>query len=279
MHFTRHSVFEDRTGRPGPHVPIITRGKGWTDLGRPRQRVHRRSRRPVRRPGRPRPRRARRGGGQAGHGARLLPAVVLRPPAGHRARRAPRRATPPATSTGSSSPPAAARPSRPPGSWPSSTSSSPASRPSTRSSPAPSPTTARRRAPCRSPASRPPRRCSSRWCPARIKVPNTNLYRAPEHLRDDEKAFGRWAADRIAEAIEFEGPDTVAAVFLEPVQNSGGCFPPPRRLLRARPRDLRRVRRAARLRRGRSAPSAASGRCSPATTSTTCPTSSPAPRA
>ena len=38
---------------------------------------------------------------------------------------------------------------------------------------------------------------------------------------------GCWAADRIAEAIEFEGPDTVAAVFLEPVQNSGGCFPPP----------------------------------------------------
>jgi hypothetical protein len=27
--------------------------------------------------------------------------------------------------------------------------------------------------------------------------------------------------------IEFEGPETVAAVFLEPVQNSGGCFPPP----------------------------------------------------
>ena len=49
----------------------------------------------------------------------------------------------------------------------------------------------------------------------------------PEHLRDDAKAFGRWAADRIAEAIEFEGADSVAAVFLEPVQNSGGCFPPP----------------------------------------------------
>ena len=63
--------------------------------------------------------------------------------------------------------------------------------------------------------------------PGAHKVPNTNLYRAPEGLRDDEKAFGRWAADRIAEAIEFEGPDTVAAVFLEPVQNSGGCFPPP----------------------------------------------------
>jgi adenosylmethionine-8-amino-7-oxononanoate aminotransferase len=63
--------------------------------------------------------------------------------------------------------------------------------------------------------------------PGTFKVPNTNRYRAPEHLREDEKAFGRWAADRIAEAIEFEGPDTVAAVFLEPVQNSGGCFPPP----------------------------------------------------
>ncbi|GAB4062082.1 aspartate aminotransferase family protein [Angustibacter speluncae] len=63
--------------------------------------------------------------------------------------------------------------------------------------------------------------------PGAFKVPNTNQYRAPEHLRDDDKAFGRWAADRIAEAIEFEGPDTVAAVFLEPVQNSGGCFPPP----------------------------------------------------
>jgi adenosylmethionine-8-amino-7-oxononanoate aminotransferase len=63
--------------------------------------------------------------------------------------------------------------------------------------------------------------------PGGFKVPNTNLYRAPEHLRDDPKAFGLWAANRIAETIEFEGPDTVAAVFLEPVQNSGGCFPPP----------------------------------------------------
>ena len=62
--------------------------------------------------------------------------------------------------------------------------------------------------------------------PGAFKVPNTNHYRAPEHLREDEKAFGRWAADRIAEAIEFEGPDTVAAVFLEKVQYSGGCFPP-----------------------------------------------------
>jgi hypothetical protein len=62
--------------------------------------------------------------------------------------------------------------------------------------------------------------------PSTFRVPNTNFYRAPEHA-DDEVAFGRWAADQIAAAIEMEGPDTVAAVFLEPVQNSGGCFPPP----------------------------------------------------
>ncbi|HZA12434.1 aspartate aminotransferase family protein [Mycobacterium sp.] len=63
--------------------------------------------------------------------------------------------------------------------------------------------------------------------PGGFRVPNTNFYRAPAPYETDLKAFGQWAADRIAEAIEFEGPDTVAAVFLEPVQNAGGCFPPP----------------------------------------------------
>ena len=65
--------------------------------------------------------------------------------------------------------------------------------------------------------------------PGGFRVPNTNFYRAeemgaPSH---DLEAFGRWAANRIEEAILFEGPDTIAAIFLEPVQNSGGCFPPP----------------------------------------------------
>ncbi len=62
--------------------------------------------------------------------------------------------------------------------------------------------------------------------PGSHRVPNTNFYRAPEH-GDDLEAFGRWAADQIEQAILFEGADTVAAVFLEPVQNAGGCFPPP----------------------------------------------------
>ncbi|WP_329004709.1 aspartate aminotransferase family protein [Kribbella sp. NBC_00709] len=62
--------------------------------------------------------------------------------------------------------------------------------------------------------------------PSTFRVPNTNIYRAPIH-GDDPEAFGRWAADQIAVAIENEGASTVAAVFLEPVQNAGGCFPPP----------------------------------------------------
>jgi adenosylmethionine-8-amino-7-oxononanoate aminotransferase len=56
--------------------------------------------------------------------------------------------------------------------------------------------------------------------PGGIHVPNTNSYRWSED-RDE-----LWAADAIEEAIEFAGPDTVAAVILEPVQNGGGCFTP-----------------------------------------------------
>jgi adenosylmethionine-8-amino-7-oxononanoate aminotransferase len=51
-------------------------------------------------------------------------------------------------------------------------------------------------------------------------VPNTNSYRWAE----DRHTL--WAADAIEEAIVFEGPHTVAAVILEPVQNGGGCFVP-----------------------------------------------------
>jgi adenosylmethionine-8-amino-7-oxononanoate aminotransferase len=56
--------------------------------------------------------------------------------------------------------------------------------------------------------------------PGSCHVPNTNSYRWP----DDRDPL--WAAEQIAHRIEFEGPETVAAVILEPVQNSGGCFVP-----------------------------------------------------
>jgi adenosylmethionine-8-amino-7-oxononanoate aminotransferase len=61
-----------------------------------------------------------------------------------------------------------------------------------------------------------------------IRVPNTNIYRAPDFASEwSEEKFGVWAADEIERAILREDPESVAAVFLEPVQNSGGCFTPP----------------------------------------------------
>jgi adenosylmethionine-8-amino-7-oxononanoate aminotransferase len=57
--------------------------------------------------------------------------------------------------------------------------------------------------------------------PGSAHVPNTNLYRPAPGMTADT------LADTIADRIEFEGPDTVSAVILEPVQNSGGCFTPP----------------------------------------------------
>jgi adenosylmethionine-8-amino-7-oxononanoate aminotransferase len=69
--------------------------------------------------------------------------------------------------------------------------------------------------------------------PGGFRVPNTNYYRSAEmgfvasSASASEAEFGLWAANRIEELILFEGPETVAAIFLEPVQNSGGCFPPP----------------------------------------------------
>ena len=62
--------------------------------------------------------------------------------------------------------------------------------------------------------------------PGAFKVPNTNFYRAPVH-HDDEEAFGAWCAQAVEDMILAEGPETVAAIFVEPVQNAGGCFTPP----------------------------------------------------
>jgi adenosylmethionine-8-amino-7-oxononanoate aminotransferase len=63
--------------------------------------------------------------------------------------------------------------------------------------------------------------------PGGVRVPNTNFYRAPGFASASEEEFGVWAANEIEAAILREGPESVACVFLEPVQNSGGCFTPP----------------------------------------------------
>src|ERR671918_2381268 len=56
--------------------------------------------------------------------------------------------------------------------------------------------------------------------PGGIHVPNTNHY----HWPADRHPL--WAANAIEEAIQFEGPETVAAVIFEPLQNAGGSIPP-----------------------------------------------------
>src|SRR5688500_10814075 len=59
------------------------------------------------------------------------------------------------------------------------------------------------------------------FTPGGCHVPNTNQYRL-------KPGYGaEMLADAVADRIEFEGPETVAAVIMEPVQNAGGCFTPP----------------------------------------------------
>jgi adenosylmethionine-8-amino-7-oxononanoate aminotransferase len=57
--------------------------------------------------------------------------------------------------------------------------------------------------------------------PGGCHVPNTNTYRLPPGV--DPSSLAEAVRDRIL----FEGPETVAAVIMEPVQNAGGCFTPP----------------------------------------------------
>jgi adenosylmethionine-8-amino-7-oxononanoate aminotransferase len=57
--------------------------------------------------------------------------------------------------------------------------------------------------------------------PGGCHVPNTNTFRLTHGMNAGD------LAEAVAQRIEFEGPDTVAAVIMEPVQNAGGCFTPP----------------------------------------------------
>ena len=75
--------------------------------------------------------------------------------------------------------------------------------------------------------------------PGTRHVANTNRFRSalsPDVVADDDR-FAAACAGAVESAIVEEGPETVAAVFLEPVQNTGGCFPPPPGYL-AKVRDI-----------------------------------------
>jgi adenosylmethionine-8-amino-7-oxononanoate aminotransferase len=56
-------------------------------------------------------------------------------------------------------------------------------------------------------------------------VRNTNRYHRPPE--ETEEQFTAFLLDDLEEAIIQEGPETVAMVIMEPVQNAGGCFTPP----------------------------------------------------
>jgi adenosylmethionine-8-amino-7-oxononanoate aminotransferase len=65
--------------------------------------------------------------------------------------------------------------------------------------------------------------------PGASHVVNTNRFRAPfpsDVMADDDR-FASACAGAIETEILAQGPETVAAVFLEPLQNTGGCFVPP----------------------------------------------------
>jgi adenosylmethionine-8-amino-7-oxononanoate aminotransferase len=58
---------------------------------------------------------------------------------------------------------------------------------------------------------------------ARVSAPNR--FRAPDG--EDEAAFCRRLLDELEATVVAEGPDTVAMIIAEPVQNAGGCLVPP----------------------------------------------------
>jgi adenosylmethionine-8-amino-7-oxononanoate aminotransferase len=70
--------------------------------------------------------------------------------------------------------------------------------------------------------------CRDPFAPPAIPVrhvSNTNAYRHPDG--DDPERFCRALLEEVEEAIEDEGPETIAMLIAEPVQNAGGSLVPP----------------------------------------------------
>jgi adenosylmethionine-8-amino-7-oxononanoate aminotransferase len=61
--------------------------------------------------------------------------------------------------------------------------------------------------------------------PEVLHVRNTNRYHRPP--AETEEEFTSFLLDELRQTIEATGPDTVAMVIMEPVQNAGGAFTPP----------------------------------------------------
>jgi adenosylmethionine-8-amino-7-oxononanoate aminotransferase len=61
--------------------------------------------------------------------------------------------------------------------------------------------------------------------PEVLHVRNTNRYHRPPE--ETEEQFTSFLLDELEQTIEAAGPDTVAMVIMEPVQNAGGAFTPP----------------------------------------------------
>jgi adenosylmethionine-8-amino-7-oxononanoate aminotransferase len=61
--------------------------------------------------------------------------------------------------------------------------------------------------------------------PEVVHVRNTNRYHRPKD--ETEAEFTAFLLDELEHTIETTGPDTIAMVIMEPVQNAGGAFTPP----------------------------------------------------
>jgi putrescine aminotransferase len=61
--------------------------------------------------------------------------------------------------------------------------------------------------------------------PGFIHVPAPHAYAANQEA--DPVAYGKWCVEETARIIEREGPETIGAMFVEPVQGAGGVIPPP----------------------------------------------------
>ena len=61
--------------------------------------------------------------------------------------------------------------------------------------------------------------------PGFLHVPAPHAYAADRE--GDPVAYGKWCVEETARVIEREGADTIAAMFVEPVQGAGGVIPPP----------------------------------------------------